>query len=422
VDDETREQQIRIRGRSAGRNRALRILDILARIVLAVALLAASAEAIRIAIADFYFNQQTAEGFERAIGWAPGNAEYHRWLAITVLASDPVRSEREFRSAIRLNRWYADARLRLAMLLESNGRFAESEQELVGASTVDNTFLPRWSLANFYFRRENMDGFWKWARASVLMSYGDRAQIFDLAAATGETRLAERLDLKGKAVWASYLGWASAKAPAPEIKRAALEVAAAGDPLQRDALRYSVTRLLDLNEVDTALEVWNAGVKAGLAPPGDAARGRITNPKFSATPDGLGFNWAGQKPNGGIMVPETSAGGLRIRFTGDQAEVCDLLFQRVAVRPGATYRLTVRYWTRGFNRASGLLWLASAGPKELARMEDYLWDEGGGTAKLEFEAPRNSPWAMVVLRYQRPPGEVRGAGEASIESVRLEEI
>ena len=43
------------------------------------------------------------------------------------------------------------------------------------AARVDRTFDPRWTLANYYFRRQNWDEFWKWMRAAAEMSYGDRS-------------------------------------------------------------------------------------------------------------------------------------------------------------------------------------------------------------------------------------------------------
>ena len=388
-------------------------------------LLAASLEAIRLAIADSGFMAHTPEGLEKAVEWAPGNATYHRWLAVSLVGRDSGRAEKEFREAIRLNHWDAESRMRLAMIYESKGLLEQAEKELRDAAKVDATFLPRWTLANFEFRRGNLPEFWTWARASANMSFGDRFPLFDLAAATGETNVAERLDLKGGQIWINYLYWAIQKGTPGEIRKAGMKVAAASTAADGPGVELAAQRLADLGSVDAALEVWNDGVKSGIVPAGEAAKGRITNPTFAVQPRGYGFDWIAAKPEGGAIVRESIHGGVRIRFTGDQAEQCDALTQRVAVEPGVSYRVVVKYRTAGLGRKSGMKWLilgaASANPV-VAETDSYLWDEGNGESALSFTAPPRDGLVRVVLRYLRPQGEVRTAGEVSIFAVEMKRI
>jgi hypothetical protein len=42
----------------------------------------------------------------------------------------------------------------------------------------DNTFLPRWTLANYYFRHDDLAKFWFWAKQSAAMVYGDAQPLF----------------------------------------------------------------------------------------------------------------------------------------------------------------------------------------------------------------------------------------------------
>ena len=172
------------------------MIGILGRIAAGVVLLAAAGMAVLMGVADVYAQRSTTEGLARAVELRPGNADYHRWLGITLLLKDRKRAEGEFREAVRLNAWDADSRMRLALMHEAEGKVAEAERELEEAAKVDATFLPRWALANFELRHERTPEFWKWARAAVPMSYGDRSPLFDLAAATGETNLGERLGLE----------------------------------------------------------------------------------------------------------------------------------------------------------------------------------------------------------------------------------
>ena len=393
---------------------------VLLRASVVVVLLWASVLAIRLAIADAAFLTHTPEGTEKAVQWAPGNATYHRTLGVVFLGRDPARSEREFREAMRLNPWDSQARMHLAVLLESQGHIPEAEREFLGAAKFDATYMPRWDLANFEFRRGQIDKFWIWARKAAAMSYGDRFALYDLAAATGESNLAERLDLKGDDLWTTYLQWSILKGTPNEIHHAALAVAATRKQAVSSTVQQAAARLLDLAQVNAALEVWNAGVKAGIVPAGEAARGKITNHSFASTPTGSGFDWIVSKPGGGAIVRERAQGGLRIRFTGDQAEQCDLLSQRVAVEPGTSYRVSTRYHTEGVGQQSGLKWLVSSLPNnQLSLMDDYLSDGGSGEAAVTFSVPAGIEWVQLVLRYQRPPGEVRIAGEVSVFSVEM---
>ena len=184
-------------------------------------------------------------------------------------------------------------------------------------------------------------------------------------------------------------------------------------------MQAACDRLMNLGWVDAALEVWNAGAKSGMIVAGTAARGRVTNGSFTVTPSGTGFDWAADKPNGGAVVRETERGGLRIRFTGDQAEQGLALWQRIAVSPGASYRARMTYRTIGAKQSSGLILVVESAKQQLAIMDRYLWAEEELTADLQFRVPDDVEWVRLALRYERPQGEMRTDGDVVIESVEL---
>ena len=397
-----------------------------------VVLLTATYYAARMGVADASARRETVDGLDQAVRLEPGNADYHRWLGITVLARDPGKSEHEFREAFRLNHWDTDSRVRLAALMEAQGKFDEAERGLLDATQFDRTFLPRWSLANFYFRRQRMPEFWKWMRAAVEMSFGDRTPIFELAWATGETDLAGRLAINNDEVWLGYLWWGLGKVSAAEVKTAALHVAAGKQPNGR-AVAFACDRLMDLGDVGAALEVWNAGVAAGMEASGKAVPGTVTNGEFRAgfraEAGGAGFDWVGEKPEGGAVLRETEQGGFRARFNGDQALSGTVLWQRVAVERGAAYRVRVKYRTIGLGKNSGLKWAVWSAKALVAKAETYLWsDETDATAEFEFTAPNDSKvhgdgaWVRLMLGYERPPGEVRAEGAVTIQRVDMEAV
>jgi hypothetical protein len=394
------------------------VLETTARGAAVVLLLAGVVLAVRLGAADMAEQRRDLDGLERAVRLAPGNADYRRWLGVAMLTRDVQRSESEFREAVRLNPWDADSRMRLGMLLEAKEHLQEAERQLIETAKVDATYLPRWALANFEFRQGKMAEFWTWARAAVPMSYGDRSALFDLAAAAGETKVADRLGLAGDEICVNYLAWAIGKSPAGELRRAALRVTQGRLP-ERAILQTACDRLMDLGRVDAALEVWNAGAKSGMILAGAAATGRVTNGTFAVSPSGSGFDWAVDKPNGGAVVRETERGGLRIRFTGDQAEQGLVLWQRIAVSPGASYRVRMKYRTIGVKRNSGLNWVVGSAKEQLAVMDRYLWAEDESTGDVQFQVPKDVEWVRLALRYERPQGEMRMEGDVVLESVEL---
>ena len=83
-----------------------------------------------------------------------------------------------------------------------------AERWLLEAARVDRQFEPRWTLANFYFRQQKMDEFWKWMRAALEVSYGDRDAAFDLcwSAAPDAATILARAIPERHAVLAAFVG------------------------------------------------------------------------------------------------------------------------------------------------------------------------------------------------------------------------
>ena len=130
-------------------------------------------------MADAAFRKQTPEGVARALEILPDRASYLLLRALQ-LDYDGVDSTALLERAARVNPLSSAPRIRLGLAAETRGDFAKAETWLLDAARVDRQFEPRWTLANFYFRRERWDEFWKWMRAALEMSYGDRRLAFDL--------------------------------------------------------------------------------------------------------------------------------------------------------------------------------------------------------------------------------------------------
>ena len=113
----------------------------------------------RLARADYLFRQDTESSIRQAISTTPDAWAYYMRLA----EFDPAHAQEQLASAVRLDPYNAQADIELGLLFESRGELGRAEQCFLRAFAVNRTFLPRWSLASFYFRRGNTAAFWTWA-------------------------------------------------------------------------------------------------------------------------------------------------------------------------------------------------------------------------------------------------------------------
>ena len=114
--------------------------------VIALACLGAAYYSLRIAYAEYLFRSGRPGTMERAAALVPLRGDYQ------------ARVNRLDR-AVKLNPYLASAWIELGVRAEAAGDAVKAEAALREAARVDRTFEPRWTLANFYFRRRNWDEF-----------------------------------------------------------------------------------------------------------------------------------------------------------------------------------------------------------------------------------------------------------------------
>src|SRR5438874_1728361 len=132
---------------------------------------------IRLALADRLFHAGSADALARAIRLAPGNAQYFAWLA-EYREAEGLDPDPALATAARLNRMDSSVIIRRGLRAEFRNDFAGAESFLLEAAAVDKLFDPRAALANFYFRRNRPEPFWRWAREAFAISYGDLTSLF----------------------------------------------------------------------------------------------------------------------------------------------------------------------------------------------------------------------------------------------------
>ena len=374
--------------------------------VIAFACLGAAYYSLRIACAEYLFRTDRPGSIERAAGLAPLRADYQ------------VRLNRLDR-AVKLNPYLASAWIELGLRAEAAGDVVKAETSLRQAARVDRTFEPRWTLANFYFRRGKWDEFWKWVRAAADMSHGDRTGLFQLCwrATSDPQTILDRAIPLDRALLADYVDYLAGAQRYPAAQAAAsrwLPLAAKDDV-------PALLRLCDLliekaHDAAGALYIWDALIENGWlsVQAVDLNSGSvITNGTFRTPPLSHGFDWRRSSQQG---VRIASQQGLSIVLDGHQEEHADLLIQWIPLRPSSTYELTMKARSDDIPAGSGLRLAVLEGVSASALAESEI---SLPVLTLRFETPPRISLGKLVLSYQRALGTSRLAGTVVLSSIAL---
>ena len=160
----------------------LTVMRIVANVAAGAVLGLAIYWSLRLGYADHLFRSGTPEGVKRAVELAPGNARYQdHWAAILEdSGKDPAAALAAMEAAVASNPRDSSSWMELGLRAERDGDLQKAERCLLEAARVDRQYDPRWTLANFYFRKSDWENFWLWAREAAAMSYGDSAALFRL--------------------------------------------------------------------------------------------------------------------------------------------------------------------------------------------------------------------------------------------------
>ena len=372
--------------------------------------------------AEWELRKGTEEGASRAAELAPGNARY--WAGRSDWGSPERVSDLE--RAVALNPYYSEAWIELGLIAEARGDPENAERHLLEAARVDRGFGPRWTLANYYYRRQDREKFWEWAGQALEMSSGDATALYRLCwllEPDGEKILARAIPRNADHL-ARYLLFLVSERRLREAARTAGLVLEKGGGAHRGMLVNLCEQLVAAGELDEALAVWNGMVAHGLLAFSrlDPERGPwLTNGELAATPLSAGFDWRILTVEG-VSIEGIGAGrGLRIRFSGRQPEQCELLVQYVPAGPGSCYRLEYEYETNGLPRESGLRWRISGAERRdpIVTGTEYLWREQEGAGMLRICVPPRTRLLKLSLRYDRAPGTTPIEGWLLLRRVRL---
>jgi tetratricopeptide (TPR) repeat protein len=360
-----------------------------------------------LAIADQLFRANSLVAAVRSTQLDPNNARYFTSLAEHQEAEgmDPKPA---LAAASRLNPLDSSVWIRRGLRAEFEGNFAQAESFLLAAARVDKLFDPRATLANYYFRRNNPEPFWRWTREALAIHYGDLTSLF---------RLCWRVSDDPEFIRSRALP------PDREVLRAYVRFLLdenrldAAEPIARQLAGAATTDdaavLLDFVDRRLALPVWNSLCARNVIPFSAVALDHpITNADFRVAPTSRGFDWR-VPPGPDIVAERASPSGLRIDLSGKEPEQCELLAQIVPLSPGKTCRLRFSYLTSGFPAESGLRWriLSAASP--------FLSSEDWQQRELTFSTG-DATHARLSLAYSRVVGTSRLEGSITLRDIQME--
>jgi hypothetical protein len=377
----------------------------------------------RFAVADFLARRHQPESTRLAMRWMPLNGAYPAQLAGEIYALDPALAKSLLQRAVELDRYDASSWIQLGLLSEAGDDLPGAEKALLQAGSVDSTFLPSWSLANFYFRRENPARFWYWAQKAAQMAPGDATPLFRLAwyVSPNEGEIASRLQLKGPPLAGQFVNFLMAQGDAKAVTEAASQLLTANSEAQ--TLLGVCDWLIANKRPDLALPLWNGLAARGqiaYSPLGANSTNAVTNGGFVRSPISRGFDWHLSTVDGVSSFLNVSPNALGFEFSGDEPDSFLLMDQTARVEARKGYALAVDYATTGIAPGSGLEWLVTDDRSgAVLTRTGSLSAEQGGKAYACFAAPDGAAFVRLSLLYQRQPGTVRVEGKLALKEVRL---
>jgi tetratricopeptide (TPR) repeat protein len=380
----------------------------------------------RLAYADALSRAATPDRIAKALRLAPLNAEYWLRWADSVEAKG-VHAHNAFERAAALDPSDASIWIRAGLQEEAAHDFERAEDSLLRASRLSRQYEPRWTLAGYYFRREDAGHFWPWAKSALEVSYGDRRPLFDLCWAVTQSPdlILHKCIPAVRAVERDYLAYLLAQERLDAAETVGRIVEAGAVPADRDRLMQYIDGMLDAHRWDSALSAWNVLCGRKIIPYGvlEPDRGiSLTNGAFQSEFLGKGFDWRSPGPSGVSTLRQGSPAALRITFSGKQPERCDVLQQLLPLLAGAGYRLSFEYQTSGIKPQTGLQWRAfdAGSGAEVPVVSPHLSSQTWTGATASFSAPPDGGVLLLDLAYVRMPGTIRIEGDVWLRNVRLE--
>ncbi len=363
--------------------------------------------------ADALYRKDTPESIRDALRLVPDEPDYYTRLA----RLDGGHAPQLLETAIRLDRHNAAVLIELALKLETEGEHAAAERLLLEAFAVDRTYLTRWSLANFYLRRDNMPAFWIWAHKAAEMPADDMSALFQLCWRVnpdGEF-IAKSVLTDNPATIRQYLDFLLTKGEVRAVAEVAPRLLQRGDgEVDRTLLLDTINRLIAAGDAGSASMLWRHLIDRRWVVADATAPNNAT---FMRQPLPVAFDWILPDREGLHSWPGPS--GLEVEFSGRQPEDCEVTEQIVPLSPG-DYDFLSSYRTTDIAPGTGLRWqITDAGSNALLAASADLSSPTLKTESTMFTVTATTPLIRLRLQYQRASGTPRIEGMLVVISTAI---
>jgi len=392
------------------------------RYAIAAAAIAAGIYAVILARASYLFHEDTAVSVAAAVHLQPHNADYLERLA----SWQPDERKALLERSIAENPFNYDALIRLGLLAEmQDGDNAAAERCYLRAASVNHMFLPRWTLANFYFRQQRADDFFHWTWQTLAVTpYASDPVFAQMRQMTQDEDLIQSAIPDRPRILLQYAWYLSNSKDYDRIPRAVnrlVHLVSKDDAAKwgrDDLLALSEDHMLAAGSLQPALDVWSALKGAGwIEQSVPSGQNPLTNGDFRQPFFRHGFDWVINDNPGARLEQLPDLSELRVNLYGDEPEKMVLLQQYVAVTPGARYSMTWHQQSEELTEPSGLTWcLHSIGGSQSDLVSG---DVIAPNSSWDFVAPRGVKGFLLTLEYARALGTTRARGALSLKSVTM---
>lgn len=374
-----------------------------------------------LARASYLFSQDTATSVPAAVQLVPYNSQYvARWAAWNTAEQITL-----LKRSIELNPFDYLSLIQLGLNAEiSESDFKAAESYFLKAEAVNKMFLPKWTLTNYYFRRQSLSEFFRWAGETLKVTpyAGDPVFVQMWLMSQDSARISAAIPDRPRTliqyIW--FLSNNKQFTAIPPIVQRLVRVVGDDEPRawgRDDLIAASLDHVLASGDLRSGLQIWTT-LRDGRwirqnVPDADHP---LTNGDFRLPFYKHGFDWVGAEIEGVHIRQFVDEPSVDIGLSGDEPEHCELLRQYVAVEPGNLYKLQWKAKAQGIPPGSGLTWrLRLANGDFSVESGDVL----GAPQGWEFIAPPGVSGFLLSLEYNRAPGHVRASGQLTLRSVSM---
>lgn len=395
------------------------------RYLIALAAIAAACFSALFAYASYKFQQDTPNSVGAAVRLVPYDATYLARLA----ELQPEQKIALLERAVSVNPFDARSWIQLGLTKEMEQRdIAGAANCYRRAAEVNHMFLPKWTLTNFYFRRERPFEFFHWARATLEITPYSPTPVFTelWLMSQDAVQIAKAIPNRPRILllYADFLSHSDQWSALPPIVERLISAAGRSNPRAsgRDGFIGPMEdRLLGAGHLAPALQIWSSMKDGGWIRLSVPTRAQpLTNGDFAAPFWGHGFDWSVIAAAGVTVDQIGEQKEVRLTLSGSEPEHCSLLQEYVPVEPGGGYRLEWEADGRGVENPSGLAWRLS-GVDGKSQVSLVSGDLLASVHAWNFTAPAEAELLRLTLDYSRPFGSTVANGTIDLRSISLRE-